>query len=532
MMRRQPHPHEASVNDRPLRHVRHTGGLSWRVLTLCLALAPCFGAPAPAAAQQAPATVELTLERMVELGLDDSYRVRQLQLGVERRRSLLRAQQADLRSRVYLNIATPEFRAISDEKWNSDLGRNEIVHTNTRLWEMDLSVRQPVMLLGYPTNGYLSLNNRVYRYSQLGNSDEVNYYNRYFVAYEQPLFQPNRMRNSLEEARLNLESAELDYLDDVVRVIDDLADDYYDLFEDAFRIRVAEDRVDALEQVGEIADELAAENAARRIDIDQLEVELANAREQTQQARSGFRRQAEDIKQRLRLQPSDSIVVDPVADVRPVPVDVERAIELAKTLVPRMREIEISRRRGEISLEETEGRNSFRMDLAVSYGREMQDPRFQQLWGEPRNSYTVRLNGYVPVWDWGARANRIQAQEYSIRQTDLRMEEAHSQIETNVRSVIRNLADFEERALNMETNLELARRNTAAALMRYRAGEASLLDVLQTINQEAATTVNFLDAYLGYRNSLLRLQDLTYYDFEHDASLLDRFGIDPSASQR
>lgn len=493
-----------------------------------LALAVAVAMAAPAQGQTPADTVELTLERMVELGLGDSYRVRQLRLGVERRRALLRAQQADLRSRVYLNIATPEFRAISDEKWNSDLGRNEIIYTNTRLWELDLSVRQPVMLLGYPTNGYLSLNNRVYRYSQLGDKDEVNYYNRYFVAYEQPFFQPNAMKNNLEGARLALESAELDYLDDVVSVIDDLADDYYDLFEDAFQIRVADDRVEALEQVGQIAGEMAEQSPARSVDVDQLEVELANAREQAQQARSSFRLQAADIKQRLRLEPSDSIVLEPVVEVRPVAVDVDRAIRLAKTLVPRMREIEISRRRGEINLEETKGRNSFRLNVALSYGREMQDPRFQELWGEPRNSYTVRVNGYVPIWDWGARRNRVEAQEYSIQQTDLRMEEAHTQIETNVRGVVRNLAEFEERALNMESNLELARRNTAAALTRYRAGEASLLDVIQTINQQAATTVNFLDAYLGYRSSLMRLQELTYYDFEYDASLLERFDIDPS----
>jgi len=31
---------------------------------------------------------------------------------------------------------------------------------------MSLSVVQPVILLGYPTNGYLSLNNRMYRYTQ------------------------------------------------------------------------------------------------------------------------------------------------------------------------------------------------------------------------------------------------------------------------------------------------------------------------------------------------------------------------------
>src|SRR5688572_24264922 len=100
---------------------------------------------------QAP--IELTLDRMVELGLRDSYRVRHLQLEVERTRSLLSAERAGLKSRVSLNIAAPQFQAISDNKWNSTLQRNELVREDTRRFQMDLSVRQPVILFGYPTDG-------------------------------------------------------------------------------------------------------------------------------------------------------------------------------------------------------------------------------------------------------------------------------------------------------------------------------------------------------------------------------------------
>lgn len=33
---------------------------------------------------------------------------------------------------------------------------------------MNPAIELPVILLGYPTNGYLSLPNRIYRYLQLG----------------------------------------------------------------------------------------------------------------------------------------------------------------------------------------------------------------------------------------------------------------------------------------------------------------------------------------------------------------------------
>jgi outer membrane protein TolC len=158
----------------------------------------------------------------------------------------------------------------------------------------------------------------------------------------------------------------------------------------------------------------------------------------------------------------------------------------------------------------------------------MQDPRFEHLWSEPRNSYTINVSGYIPIWDWGERRHRIQAERYSLDQTDLEIEEARTSIETSVANEVRNLEEYEQRALNMQENLTFAEQITATTIERYRSGEVDLVGLLQTIDRESATARNFLDAYLGFQNALQRLQRLTYYDFERNMPLLDRFRIDPS----
>jgi outer membrane protein TolC len=524
-------PEETSMhekNDRPVPVARAARALTAAILMLA---APC-AAPAFAQGQAPPRaagggqTVELTLERMVQLGLRDSFRIRQLQLAVERTRSLLRAQQAGLKSRVELNVSAPSFQAISENKWNSDLQRNELVAENTRRWQADLSVRQPVMLFGYPTNGVLSLNNRVYRYTQIDGQERDNrYYNRYFVGYEQPLFQPNRMKNDLEEAELELESSELDYQDDVVGAIDDLSDDYYQLLEAAYRRGVAAEFVADLEGAVSTARAIVQSLPERVIERDQLEVELANARESLSQAASNFRLQVEDIKQRLRLGVADDVTVDPSLDVVPVDVDVERAIELARTLAPRLRQLGIDLRQNEIQLDEARGNNAFRMNLNFTYGREVQDPYFRNLWTEPRNSYTVDVSARVPIWDWGQRHHRIQAQQYSLDRTRLSIEEAMTEIETNVRSQVRTLDEYKDRLVNMQNTLGLAQRTTLSTMSSYASGAVTLVDLLQTISREASTARNFLAAFMGYQRTLLRLKELTYFDFEFNMPVVERFAV-------
>ena len=483
------------------------------------------GWPALPQAQSAGQQIPLTLERMVELGLQNSYRVRDLQLNIERTRANLRAQRAGLKSRVQLDLSAPQFESISEHKWNSALQRDELVYENTRRWEADLSVRQPVILFGYPTNGELSFTNRLYRFSQFGEERDVRYYNRYFFGYVQPFFQPNRMKNDLENAELDLEDSELDYVDDVIGLVEDYADDYYELFEAAYDRLTAEERVAHLQAAAQAASEIAAATPARGIEVDQIRIELANAREELQQSLSSFRLQAEALKQDLRLSPADSLMLDPAIAITPVRVDADRAIELAKTLAPQLRQIAIERRKNEIGLDNTRGTNAFRMNLSLTYGREVQDPRFQNLWTQPRNSYTVDLRAIVPIWDWGQRSHRIAASEISLQRTDLRLEQELSQIDTQVRSEIRTLEEYQQRALNMQENVALAHQTTDSTLARYRAGELAVVDLLQMINREASTAGNLFDAFRGYRRALLDLQQLTYFDFERNIPVVERFGI-------
>lgn len=490
-----------------------------------------FFAYAPARAQETSQVVDLTLESAVEMAMDNSYRVRRLRLDVDRTRSLLQAQRAGLKSRVYMNIAAPEFKRISEHRWNSNLQRDEIVRQHSNLWQMDVSVEQPVMILGYPTNGYLSLNNRVYRYNQIRQNDDVTYYNRYFLRYRQPVFQPNALKNNLEEATLELERSELAFQSDAVNIIDDIADEYYNLFELAYERVIYTEHVENLERATAAAQQRIEADPTRAIELSQAQVALANARERLQQARSNFRLAASRMKQRLRLPESDSLAVDPRIDVTPVVVDVEKAIEYGVTLRPQLRTLDIQRRREEIFLENARGSNSFRMNLEFTYGREMEDPILAELLNEPSNSYTVGVNAYIPIWDWGARSARVQAQKLRLQRTHLSIEETREGIQLEIRNVVQNLDEYQQRAQNMEQNLGLAKSVSEQSLDQYREGKVTMLDLLQAFERQTATADNFLDAYLGYRNAALNLQQMTFFDFENQVPILRRFGLRAGAEE-
>lgn len=493
-------------------------------MAMATAIIPAAVPAGPLSAQE-PRVIELTLENLVDLTMSSSYTIRRLNLEIERRQQELRADRARLKTSVDLELTLPALRRTSEPRWNSTLQKNEIIRENTRRWEGELSVKQPVILFGFPTNGYLSFNNRMYRYNQIDNDgvSSVSYYNRYYISYTQPLFQPNTLRNNLEQAELNLESTQLNFYRDMVNITTSVSDGYHSILEQYHRRDIRQARVDALERALVIARELARADTARSIDVTQLQVELANARERLQSSDNDIRLWNAIVRQEYGLDEADSLVFEPVFELDPVEIDMDAANRYGRDLTPGLRQLAIALRRQEIQLDRVRTRNGFRLNLNMSYGRETRDDVFGNIWVRPDNSYTINITAFVPVWDWGERKSRMAASRFGIEQTRLRIEEVELGIASGVRNEVLNVRDRESRTMAMRENLELARNVTETSFGRYEQGTITAQDLLLSIQRETDTAENFLEAYVSWKGSLASLRRQTYFDFEQGRPVIEWF---------
>jgi outer membrane protein TolC len=190
-----------------------------------------------------------------------------------------------------------------------------------------------------------------------------------------------------------------------------------------------------------------------------------------------------------------------------------------------MRNLAIDLRNSELRLEDTKGRGGFQMNLNMSYGRERRDGEFDNLWVDPDNSYTVNVTAEIPIWDWGERKARLASSEIGIQQTQLRIEEQELEMVSDVRNEVLNVQDREARTMAMRENLQLAMDVSETSFQRYGNGVISVLDLLLSLRREADTAENFLDAYLSWKSSLRSLQQQTFYDFERQIPVLERFQV-------
>jgi outer membrane protein TolC len=115
----------------------------------------------------------------------------------------------------------------------------------------------------------------------------------------------------------------------------------------------------------------------------------------------------------------------------------------------------------------------------------------------------------IPVWSWGA----IQSK---VRQAQLQRNLARVELSAAQRQAIADLQQFYAEAQMAREHLDILEKTAALAAdslrltsLRYQAGEATALEVVDAQNTLAAARNNFDDSETRYRVALANLQTLT-----------------------
>lgn len=120
---------------------------------------------------------------------------------------------------------------------------------------------------------------------------------------------------------------------------------------------------------------------------------------------------------------------------------------------------------------------------------------------------TVSLN--VPVWDWGIRASKV-------RQAGLKKEAATIDLTNTQRALMRNLEAYyleaqtaREQSETLRTLVDLSAESLRLNVLRYQAGEASILDLVDAQTTLLQARASYVDGLVRYRLALTNLQTLT-----------------------
>ena len=115
----------------------------------------------------------------------------------------------------------------------------------------------------------------------------------------------------------------------------------------------------------------------------------------------------------------------------------------------------------------------------------------------------------VPLWNWGATQSKVRQARLRLEQARVELSLAQRQLLANVSTFYREAQIARDQVASLRTSLDLATESLRLTILRYQAGEATALEVVdaQTTLNDARNAYN--DGLVRYRVALAALQTIT-----------------------
>jgi len=120
---------------------------------------------------------------------------------------------------------------------------------------------------------------------------------------------------------------------------------------------------------------------------------------------------------------------------------------------------------------------------------------------------TATLN--VPVWHWGATLSKLHQAEYQKQQARVDLSYAQRQVLKNLYSYYNEAATAQENLSTLQNSTKLAAESLRLNTLRYKAGDATALDILNAEKTLTQTRDSYAAGLARYRLALANLQTLT-----------------------
>lgn len=479
---------------------------------IILTAAVCLGGYVPLQGQ-----VSLTIEKAMDIAEEHSPSLRRSHMNLERYQQNLVAQRASLKSKFSLNLNPVDY-----SKSRSFDNRLSQWYTNERFSATGtFQVDQPILW----TDGVLSLINRFGWQDNNSNIDGTKTSNKAFsndlyLQLSQPIFTYNKRKMELQQIEYDYENANISYALQRLSTEKDITQQFYSVYMAQSQLAITREELTNAQQSYEIIKNKVEADLAARDELFQAEVNLASARSSLEEQQVSLENSKDQLKQTLGMDLNEDIMVFAEVQIKPVEVNLEKAIQHGLESRLELRQREIESKELAFDMIKTKALNEFKGDIALSFGLIGDNRHLEKIYNNPTQNPRVAISFSVPIFDWGEKKARVKAQEVAQKINRLEFHEDKVNIELNIRQTWRSLENLLSQIKIAKQNVANAQRTYDLNLTRYREGDITGMDMNQFQTQLSNKKIAYTQALINYKIELLNLKILSLYDFEHDVPII------------
>ncbi len=123
--------------------------------------------------------------------------------------------------------------------------------------------------------------------------------------------------------------------------------------------------------------------------------------------------------------------------------------------------------------------------------------------------YSAQATLNIPVWNWGATRSKVKQAELKQQQAELDLTLAQRTLQGNLATAYREAQAALAQLDSLRSSSDLSAESLRLTLLRYQAGEANALEVVDAQTTLAQARNAYDDGLVRYRLALANLQTLT-----------------------
>ena len=336
------------------------------------------------------------------------------------------------------------------------------------------------------------------------------------VGISQPILHSNSQRWDIKQQELSIESSERKYLEAREDAAIAATNAFFDLYTFGANMKNAQANVlvnDTLYTLNKGRLEIGkiGEN-----DLLQSELALLRARGSLSDAKLAYERALSQFRITINVGPDTPIELDVTAAVPQFDADTVAAVKWARANSSTINDVVASEVAADRSVSEARWNGGAGGTLNASYGFNgtSSGPSASNAYKNLLNAQRLSLSVSLPVWQWGAHSDAVDAAKAGRDATRANSELSRANVDLNAR--------FAALALTQaRTGLEIAAKaDTVAAkrfdvaYSRYGIGKITVDNLILAQIDKDQAVVAYAQALRAYWTAYYQLRKLTLYDFE------------------
>jgi outer membrane protein TolC len=123
--------------------------------------------------------------------------------------------------------------------------------------------------------------------------------------------------------------------------------------------------------------------------------------------------------------------------------------------------------------------------------------------------YSGQVTLTIPLWNWGATRSKVKQAELRTEQAQSDLTVAEKQLHANIASGYLEAHAAHDQIASLRSTVDLAQESLRLTLLRYEAGEATVLEVVDAQTTAVAARNGYADGLLRYRLAVAELETMT-----------------------